>query len=70
MSGSESLQSQAESEESSDNEDIIEQSSVVQPYQFEPVADSDYEEEQTDENGIVRETLEVRYNKTIAVSLW
>jgi hypothetical protein len=36
---------------------VVEQSSVVQPYQFEPVA-SDYEEDETDEDGILRETLE------------
>ena len=38
------------------------------PQQFEPVADSDYEEDETDENGIVRETLEARFTKTLAVS--
>ena len=41
-----------ETEGSTDNEDIAKQSSVVQPYQFEPVADSDYEEDQTDEDDI------------------
>ena len=44
MSDNESFESQTEIEGSTDNEDIAEQSSVVQPYQFEPVADSDYEE--------------------------
>ena len=47
-----------------------EQSSVVQPYQFEPVADSDYEEDQTDEDGILRETLEARFKKNVAVNSW
>ena len=49
---------------------VVEQSSVVQPYQFEPVADSDYEEDETDEDGILRETLEARFTKTVAVSSW
>ncbi len=66
MSNSESLQSQTDTEQSTDNEDVVEQSSVVQPYQFEPVAESDYDE--TDEDGILRETLEARFKKTVAVS--
>ena len=37
---------------------------------FEPVADGDYEEEETDEDGILRETFEARFKKTIAVSSW
>ncbi len=68
MSDSESLVS--ETEESTDFEDVVEQSSVVQPYQYEPVADSDYEEEETDEDGIMREVLEARFNKNVAVSSW
>ncbi len=67
MSDSESLVSQTETEESTDHEDVVEQSSVVQPYQYEPVADSDYEEEETDEDGIMREA---RFNKNVAVSSW
>jgi hypothetical protein len=39
MSDNESFESQTETEGSTDNEDIAEQSSVVQPYQFEPVAE-------------------------------
>lgn len=70
MSDSESFESHTDSEESTDHEDIVEQSSVVQPYQFEPVADSDYEEQQTDEDGILRENLEAQVNKTVAVSSW
>jgi hypothetical protein len=70
MSNSESLQSQTDTEQSTDNEDVVEQSSVVQPYQFEPVAESDYEEDETDEDGILRETLEARFKKTVAVSSW
>ncbi len=70
MSDSESLVSQTETEESTDFEDVVEQSSVVQPYQYEPVADSDYEEEETDEDGIMREVLEARFNKNVAVSSW
>ncbi len=70
MSDSESLQSQTDTEQSTDNEDVVEQSSVVQPYQFEPVAESDYEEDETDEDGILRETLEARFKKTVAVSSW
>ena len=54
MSDNESFESQTETEGSTDNEDIAEQSPVVQPYQFERVADSDYEEAQTDEDGILR----------------
>ena len=45
MSDNESFSSQTESEEWSDNQDVVEQSSVNQPYRFEAVADSDYEEE-------------------------
>ena len=42
MSDSESFESQRDTEQSTDNEDVVEpQSSLVQPYQFEPVADSD-----------------------------
>ena len=66
MFDNESLESQTETEGSTDNEDIAEQSSVVQPYQFEqfePVGDSDYEEDQTDEDGILRETLEARFTR-------
>ena len=70
MSDSESIESQTDTEQFTDNEDIVERCSVVQPYQLEPVADSDYEEEETDEDGILRETLEARFKKTIAVSSW
>ena len=70
MSDSESFESQTDTEQSTDNEDAVEQSSVVQPCQFEPVAESDYEEDETDEEGILRETLEARFKKTIAVSSW
>jgi hypothetical protein len=71
MSNNESFDSQTETEGSTDNEDIAEQSSVVQPYQFvEPVADSDYEEDQTDADGILRETLEARFKKNVAVNSW
>ena len=42
MSDSESFEAQTDTEQSTDNEDVVEpQSLVVQPYQFEPVADSD-----------------------------
>jgi hypothetical protein len=42
MSDSESFESQTDTEQSTDNEDVVEpQSSVVQSYQFEAVADSD-----------------------------
>jgi hypothetical protein len=57
MSDNESFGSRTETEGSTDNEDIAAQSSVVQQYQFEPVADSDYEEDQTDEDGILLELL-------------
>ena len=43
MSDNEGFESQNDTEGSTDSEDIAEQSSVVQPYQFEPVADSDNE---------------------------
>lgn len=70
MSDNESLSSQTESEEWSDNQDVVEQSSVVQPYRFEPVADNDYEEQEADEDGILREAIEARFNKTVAVTSW
>ena len=41
MSDSESFESQTNTDQSTDNEDAVEQSSVVQPYQFEAVAESD-----------------------------
>ena len=66
----ESFESQTETEGSTDNEHIAEQSSLVQPYQFEPVGDNDYEEDQTDEDGILRETLEARFKKNVAVNSW
>jgi hypothetical protein len=66
MFNNENFELQTETEGSIDNEDIAEQSSVVQPYQFQPVADSDYEEDQTDEDGILRETLEARFKKNVA----
>ena len=70
MFDNESFESQTETEGSTD-EDIAEQSSVVQPYQFEPVfGDSDYEEDQTDEDGILRENLEARFKKNVAVNSW
>jgi hypothetical protein len=34
------------------------------------VADSDYEEDQTDEDGILRETFEARFKKNVAVNSW
>jgi hypothetical protein len=69
MFDNKSFESQTVTEESTDNEDIAEQSSVVQPYQFEPVADSDHEEDQTDEDGILRETLEaILFKKNVAVN--
>ena len=64
MSDNESFQSQT------DTEGSTEQSSVVQPYQFEPVTDSDYEEDQMDEDGILRETLVARFKKNVAVNSW
>ena len=70
MSDNESFESQTDTEGSTDNEDIAEHSSVVQPYQFAPVADTDYEEDQTDEDGILRETLEARFKKNVAVDSW
>jgi hypothetical protein len=69
MSDSESFESQRDTEQSTDNENVVEpQSSVVQPYQFEPIADidyNDYEEDETGEDGI-----EARFTKTVAVSSW
>ena len=71
MSDSESCNSRNSSgEELSDHEDAVEQSSVVQPYMYEPPAESDYHEEETDEDGIPRATLEARFNKTLATSSW
>ena len=43
MSDNEGFESQTDTKGSTDSEDIAEQTSVVQPYQFEPVADSDNE---------------------------
>ena len=60
MSDSESLESQTESEVSIDHEDMAKQSSVVQPYQFEPLADNEYEEQETDEDCISRADLQAR----------
>ena len=54
MSDNESFESQTDTERSTHNEDIAEQLSVAQPYRFEPVADGDYEEDNTDEDGIPR----------------
>ena len=31
---------------------------------------SDYEEDQTDEDGILRETLEARFKENVAVNSW
>ena len=45
MPDNEGFESQNDPEGSADSEDIAEQSSVVQPYQFEPVADSDNEKQ-------------------------
>ena len=70
MSDNESFESQTDTEGSTDNEDIAEQSSVVQPCQFEPVGDSDYEEDQTDADGILSETLEARFKKNVAANSW
>ena len=70
MSDNESFESQTETEGSTDNENIAEQSSVVQPYQFELVAYSDYEEDQTDEDGILHDILEARFKKNVAVYSW
>jgi hypothetical protein len=54
MSNNESFESQTDAEQSTDNEDVVEQSSVVQPYQFEPVVDSsDYEQDKTNEDSIL-----------------
>ena len=63
-------ENRTDTEQSTDNEDIVEQCSVVQLYQFEPVTNSDYEEEETDKDGILRETLEARFKKAIGVSSW
>ena len=42
--------------------------SNVQSYnRIEPVTDSNYEEEETDEDGFLLETLEARFKNTIAV---
>ena len=45
MPDNEGFESQTDTEGSTDSEDIAEQKSVVQPYQFEPVADSDLEKQ-------------------------
>ena len=43
MSDNEGFESQTDTKVSTDSKETAEQSSVVQPYQFEPVADSDNE---------------------------
>ena len=71
MSDSESSSSGNSSrEELSGHEDIVQQSSVVQPYMYEPSAENDYHEEETDEDGIQRATLEAGFNKTLPTSSW
>ena len=57
MSENESFESQTDTERSTHNEDIAEQSSVAQPHGFEPVSDSDYEQDNSDEDGIPRLTI-------------
>mgnify|MGYP002803420023 CR=1 FL=1 len=52
MSNNESFESQTDTERSTHNEDIAEQLSVAQPYRSEPVADSDNEEDNMDEDDI------------------
>lgn len=53
------------------DEDIGEQSSLVQPYQDEPMASSDYEDEpEADEDGIERADLEARFLRTVPVDSW
>ena len=64
MSDNESFESQTKTEGSIDNEDIAEQSSVVQPNQFEPVADSDTT---TTEDGILLDYLDI-FKQYIALS--
>ncbi|XP_028416784.1 multidrug resistance protein 1-like isoform X1 [Dendronephthya gigantea] len=72
MSDNESLESQTAKKQSTDSEDVAEQSPVVQPYELEPAADSDYEEDEvdeTDEGGILlEETLEAKLKKKGAAS--
>ena len=70
MSDSESNGSVTASEQSDDYEDIVVQSSVVKPYMYEPEATSEYNDNPADEDGILRDTLEARWNKTVAVTSW
>ena len=70
MIDSESFESPTDTEQSTDDENVVEpQSSVVQ---YSPISSSqslivtnDYEEDETGEDG-----LEARFTKTIAVSSW
>ena len=62
--------SNSSSKDSSSENDILEQSSIVEPYSNEPLASSndDFEENETDdEDGILSQALAQRYEKEIPV---
>ena len=68
MSDSESFESQRDTEQSTDNEDVVEPHRLL----YSPISSSqllivtnDYEEDETGEDG-----LEARFTKTVAVSSW
>ena len=62
------------SQESSSDNEILEQSSLVQPYSNEPLASSGDEmvdeNETDDEDGISSQTLAQQYEKEIPVQSW
>jgi hypothetical protein len=61
------------SKESCSESEILEQSSLVEPYSNEPLASSgdEFEDPQTDdEDGISSQTLAQRYDKEIPVDSW
>lgn len=72
-SGSECSATNSSLEESSSEEDFVEQSSITQAYTNEPLADSDDEEdgnETNDEDGIASAILAQRYHRTVQVNSW
>ena len=65
MSDSESFESQRDTEQSTDNEDVVEpQSSLISSSQL-LIVTNEYEEDETGED-----CLEARFTKTVAVSSW
>jgi hypothetical protein len=71
MSDNESFDSHTETEGSTDNEDIAEQSSVFSHTNLsQSQIVTTRKTNSTDEDGILRETLEARFKKNVAVNSW